>query len=367
METVRFLREHGLEKFVERFAVRVKEYPGLLHLSYDEHESPKSHPITIECRALTLRSDTFDVVSRTMDRCFGFGEVTELTNRVKVDRSIVLENVDGAFFKVYWCPTTDRWEIGSRTTAFGEDNGFATSVLAAMGFDRVRFQDFATRCMSRQFTYSFVHVDPDRRIVTRYPESMAVLVGARRNIEKYDEAPQSTLAATRDVFLTNGMHVRLPKTYEFTTMVQAIEAMGDSTSKGFIVRDPIANLRMKVRNERYSDVLRARRCGLTPHRSAEMVLSGKHMWYLREFEEDEPKLKPWIDGAADLEKHMDDLWAAVSTLDGREFAVAVTGSPAAHVMFEAKKNAVTPVEVFHCMAMPTRVKILEEFVDKKEV
>jgi hypothetical protein len=73
MQVVQYLKEHGIGKLVSEFGIKVKEYDeGLLVLNYDLIESPKSHPIVMECRSLILDKQ-FNVVSRSFDRFFNLG------------------------------------------------------------------------------------------------------------------------------------------------------------------------------------------------------------------------------------------------------------------------------------------------------
>ena len=62
MQVQKYLREHGLQKLQDEFAIKVKVYDeGLIVLNYNQIESIKSHPITVECRALILDKE-FNVV-----------------------------------------------------------------------------------------------------------------------------------------------------------------------------------------------------------------------------------------------------------------------------------------------------------------
>lgn len=73
MKTIEFLKEHGIQKLRDDFAITVKEVDDLLVLNYNQIESPKTHPIVIECRSLILDTG-FNVVSRSFDRFFNIYE-----------------------------------------------------------------------------------------------------------------------------------------------------------------------------------------------------------------------------------------------------------------------------------------------------
>ena len=56
------------------------EYP-LVILNYDQLDSPKLHPIVMECRGLVLDTTNYDVVASCMKRFFNLGEATEITDK----------------------------------------------------------------------------------------------------------------------------------------------------------------------------------------------------------------------------------------------------------------------------------------------
>lgn len=61
----------------EQFSIKVKLYDEerVVLLDYHQLDSPKTHPIVIECRSLILCMDTFKIVSRKFDRFFNYLEV----------------------------------------------------------------------------------------------------------------------------------------------------------------------------------------------------------------------------------------------------------------------------------------------------
>ena len=73
MKTIEYIKKNGIESLKSEFGINVKEYDDLFVLNYDQIESPKTHPIVQECRSLILDKQ-FNVVSRSFDRFFNFGE-----------------------------------------------------------------------------------------------------------------------------------------------------------------------------------------------------------------------------------------------------------------------------------------------------
>ena len=75
MNVQTYLRTFGLQKLTEELGIKVKIYEdeGLMVLNYHQIDSPKSHPVVMECRGLILDTE-FNVVSRSMDRFLNWGE-----------------------------------------------------------------------------------------------------------------------------------------------------------------------------------------------------------------------------------------------------------------------------------------------------
>ena len=75
------------------FAIKAKLYEDfgdrMVLLDYNQIDSPKAHPIVIECRSLILCLDTFGLVSKKFDRFFNLGEVPEFYSDFNFEGSFV--------------------------------------------------------------------------------------------------------------------------------------------------------------------------------------------------------------------------------------------------------------------------------------
>jgi len=106
-----FLRDsYEADPFValtEQYGIKVRKYPedNLVLLDYDQIESPKTHPIVVECRSLILAMDTLEVVSRKFDRFFNLGEAPELYQDFDFDRAVVMEKADGCLSEEVYIKT----------------------------------------------------------------------------------------------------------------------------------------------------------------------------------------------------------------------------------------------------------------------
>lgn len=196
MEVQKFIAEKGWEALTTDLGIIVRDYPdeGLAMLNYNQIDSPKTHPVVIECRSLILDKKTTNVISRSFDRFFNYGEVLEETEQVDFSRSVILEKCDGSLIKIYWCPNTNRWEISTRSQAFGEMQHstsvktFRDEVIEAGGFvDENTFQSICYHYFNVANTYIFELIGPTNRIVTPYTHAELVLLSVRRNNYPYQE------------------------------------------------------------------------------------------------------------------------------------------------------------------------------------
>ena len=183
-----FIKANGVMALADApLNIKIREYPeqGYFMLNYDQIESPKNNEITIECRSLIVDKDG-NVISRSFDRFFNYGEMPEFYTDFDINRSIVAEKADGSLIKVYFSPATNRWEISTRSQAFGEGphaigGVFRDWVLRAMGLTELEFQECMITSGNTDFTYIMEYVSPHNRIVTPYEKSEMVLLAVRSN------------------------------------------------------------------------------------------------------------------------------------------------------------------------------------------
>jgi hypothetical protein len=65
----------------------VKSYDcGISKLNYDQIESAKAHPVVMECRGLILSYPHGEVVARSFDRFFNYGEVPVITSACRSEQ-----------------------------------------------------------------------------------------------------------------------------------------------------------------------------------------------------------------------------------------------------------------------------------------
>ena len=124
MQVQSFLREakDPIKDLVDQYAIKVNDYPeyGVIMLNYNSFDSPKTHPITIECRSLILDRITFDVISRKFDRFFNFGEFEEYYHDFNFDNYHIMSKEDGSLIGFYYNPHINQFSISTKSLANAE-------------------------------------------------------------------------------------------------------------------------------------------------------------------------------------------------------------------------------------------------------
>jgi hypothetical protein len=89
----------------------------LVILNYDQLDSPKTHPIVRECRALVLNSENYDLVARSFYRFFNWGEVQDEMPHFDWDNAAVQEKADGSLLTFY--RFDGHWRVNTRGSFAG--------------------------------------------------------------------------------------------------------------------------------------------------------------------------------------------------------------------------------------------------------
>src|SRR5689334_13224443 len=103
LETVRFLRLHGLPELCERYKITARRhgyYPGLVQLKYSQIESPMGERIVQECRGLILdEGHDWKVIAFPYTKFFNHGE----GHAAPIDwgTAKVYEKLDGSLMTLY--------------------------------------------------------------------------------------------------------------------------------------------------------------------------------------------------------------------------------------------------------------------------
>ena len=103
-----------LEQLKEELGIKfVQHEDGRVILNYCQIEIPKTHPIAMECRGLTLDSkNNWNIVAKAYDRFFNLGEHLELTNQFDWSDFECYTKEDGSIMLLYY--HNDEWYVNTR-------------------------------------------------------------------------------------------------------------------------------------------------------------------------------------------------------------------------------------------------------------
>lgn len=356
MHVQTYLRTFGLQKLTEELGIKVKSYPeeGLLVLNYSQIDSPKSHPVVMECRGLILDMD-FNVVSRSMCRFFNLGEVPESQAHIDLSKAVCYEKVDGSLIRIYNYKGT--WYIATRGLAFAEAtvNGFDITfkelVLKALGLTDQEFQDKCNLWFLPDVTYICEITSTENRCVKSYTGYTLWYLTARSN-STYEYLDQSSNAY---VF---GMS--FPRVYSFDSMENLKETVNElkNLDEGYVLyQDGIPVC--KIKSPAYCAVHLLRGEGLNPKRVCELVLTGEQEEYLAYFPEDRPFIQEYVDKFNGIMQELDLAYSQFSSIvDQKEFASAIKSTQGNSVLFTARKLKIGVKEAFKLMPDTAKLKML---------
>lgn len=364
MKTIEYIKKNGIASLKDALGISVREYPDhrLMVLNYSQIDSPKLDPIVSECRGLILHMDTLEVVSRSFDRFFNYGE-----NNVGIGESLhgceIYEKCDGSLIKIYH--HNGRWEISTRGTAFAETdcNGFGdfrSLVLSALrggeGCTESEFQEDANFYLNRDMTYIYEFTSPENRVVTPYSVRGMTLLATRHNESGRYGGPSDDQDGC--FFAQCGKAVK----HEFSTMDELIGASKTLTGlkEGFVVyKDSVPWF--KCKSPMYVTAHHIRGEGLTHNRIIALVLSGEVDEYLTYFQDDAKIILPYKEALesliAEIRAVMDD---ASGIVDQKEFALKVKHHKFASCLFSAKRNGTCAVAEFHNAKDSLKFNILDQ-------
>ena len=352
----------AFESLTEQFAIKVKHYEDerIVLLDYHMIDSPKMHPIVIECRSLILQFDTFGVVSRKFDRFFNYGEALEYYPDFDPSRSVVMEKADGSLIGVYSCNGT--WHISTRGMAFAEGEHvlggtFKDKVLDTFGLSEDDFQSFFSAYNPRM-TFVFEYTSPENRVVTRYEKPEMVLLGVNDGEVEY---PYDTMALDLNV---RGLNFRKAKMYHVQEM-QAIVELANSLpnlEEGFVIYDPLSNKRMKVKSSLYVVAHSIRGNDPLPTRKnlLKLIFTGEIDEFLSYFPEWKDKARMVEDEVTDVMDSLAQAWDSCKDLDSqKDFAISIKDVKHNSVLFQCRKLNQDIASVWKCITVEKKIGMFD--------
>lgn len=337
--------------------IKVKHYEkeNITLLDYDQIDSPKMHPIVIECRSLILFTDDFQLASMKFPRFFNYGEAPEYYKDFDWENAVVMEKADGSLVGVYCL--NGNWYISTRGMAFAEgpnqlgDGTFQQDIIEAFGLKD--YEEFNNRFQARfdeSYTFIFEYCSPKNRIVTKYEKPVMVLTGVTNRDNISDVWDLWDLSYTLDALKDSGLNVRFPTTYNLDEPAKLIAKANslDGLQEGFVVWDQKTNKRCKIKSQTYITAHALRGNDTVPTRKnlLKLVLTGEVDEFVAYF----PEWKEAISNIqSEVESFKDALSSVYSEFKGvesqKDFAIAIKDVKGNGLLFLARKQCKSIAQV----------------------
>lgn len=249
LHIVKYIKEHGLDKAVEDFALSANEKDHKVLLKYSQIDSPFAHEEVRECRGLILEKDTWRVLSMPFKKFFNHGE--QYADKIDWDRAHILEKVDGSLVTLYFDPVKDEWCVA--TSGLPEADGIVHNEMNLTFADLFwqTFEKMGAKLddFDKDHVYCFELTSPYNIIVKPHSESRLTLLMIR-NMDDLEEVPYEEVVKVGDsVNIPAVGSYKLGDAHDVGRLLREVEDW-NWTHEGFVVVDDKFN-RIKVKNPDY--------------------------------------------------------------------------------------------------------------------
>lgn len=336
-----FLQTKSLDDLTAEFGIKVAHHPHglpLVILNYDQIESqPKTHPIIRECRALVIHADSKDIVAKSFNRFFNWGEVQDEQHTFDFSDFVVQSKEDGSLVVLYYFD--GEWHANTRGS-FAVDNmqfqnftwreAFCKG-LGISGLSELKGKLDETVCYICEFC------SPWNKIVRRYDQPHMYLLTAFKGVQELSPSEVDGLAD--DLF-------KRPTLYNFCSIeeIQAFlqeQAATDATFEGVVIRDRHGN-RWKIKSSTYLGLHKLRGEGdnvWNPKHLLPFILTGEEDELLTYFEEVRGTFYELKCQVQKLYIGVLENWVEYHQIElQKDFALAVKDKPLASILFQVRKQ-----------------------------
>ena len=263
----------GLQEKYGIILRRHSTYPNLVHLKYNQLESPMGDLLVQQCRGLILDQDnSFSIVAWPFNKFFNYGE----SHAPEMDwkTAYVQEKLDGSLMVLYWYDK--RWHVSTSGMPDAAGTVHGTNMTFAELFWRTwlsqGLKDPAP--VHQSHTFMFELTSPYNRVVVPHALSKLTLTGIR-NIWSGVEVPirwRSTLNPVREIDLQS-----------IEDVMGTFETMDPLAMEGYVIVDERFN-RVKVKHPGYV-ALHHMKSSFSVKRVVEVIRAGEHSEVLTHFPE----------------------------------------------------------------------------------
>jgi hypothetical protein len=257
LKIIEYIKEHGLDKTLEDFRLKSRDYPDKVLIKYNQIASPMAERVVQEARGIILEKGTWKVMSLPFYKFFNSAE----GHAAKIDWNTarVLEKCDGTMIQLYYDWNKETWFAATTGTAEGEgevnnklgttfNELFWNTVREKYGWTEETNKMKAKHALVKGYVYVFELTTPYNIVVKPHGESSVTLLTIRdmHNLEELPFGASRTIAKTLEVPMVNeydlnkGNVGHLLKTFEEMAWHE----------EGYVVVDANFN-RIKVKNPAY--------------------------------------------------------------------------------------------------------------------
>ncbi|MFW5871510.1 MAG: T4 RnlA family RNA ligase [bacterium] len=313
LEVQKYLRSgKTLDNLKEELGIKSSEWRDLVILNYSQIESPKTDPIVCECRQLILQKGTWDVVFRSFERFFNYGEALNLNNDFDYSKAVALEKIDGSIIGLFYYD--GQWLMTTRGVIEGDCNvnDFMLTFKELFNMTVKQYPHFWDALEEKRekgfdYCYTFELVSPENRVVTIYNNKDLYLLTARDRQNDFCELNREVVSD-----LSSEMGVRLPTMHNFSDISSLVQMASDlkELEEGFVCIDYTNQKngnfsRLKVKNPAYLAISHLKESSTSSLRELlRLVILGEVDEFLAYF----PEYKQYT---TELQKRYDDFKDAV--------------------------------------------------------
>jgi len=272
-----FLVANTLDALKEQLGVNFKrhpKYPNLVHLSYDQIESPKDHPVVMECRGIVLdQNHDWRVVAFPFSRFANYGE--SWAAPIDWNTARVQSKLDGSMCTLF--NYNGEWLVCTKGSPdAGGSVGDYNFTFADLFWQTFKKQGLDSINLDSSLCYIWELTSMYNRVVVRYQEDKLTLIGLRDILRGLQEIPVSTMAGIFPV-------VREWPLNNLDAVIAASQALDPVQEEGYVVVDGSFN-RNKIKSPKYV-LIHHMRDGFGQRRIIDLIRMGEGSEFLALFPE----------------------------------------------------------------------------------
>ena len=296
-----FLRSgKTLSDLESEFGIKASEWGLLVNLNYSQIDSPKTHPIVMECRQLILEKESWDIVHMSFKRFFNYGEALDLSQDFDYKSAKALDKIDGSIigcmeYKDEWLMTTrgvieGGCQVGTFPLTFRE-LFYMTTAQYPNFWPKIK----EIKIEGNDYDYTFELTSPENRVVTPYTDRKLHLLTVRNRQDDFKELDPAIVR-----IIAQGLGVSCPQAHAFTEISELVRMASNvgQLEEGFVCIDysQLVNgsyRRMKVKNPAYLAIAHLKESAACSLRALlQLVIMGEASEFLTYF----PEYKTYVEG-----------------------------------------------------------------------